>query len=131
MDINPSVPMSDEGHIVVKTDLYRINIGKKGGGIDKLELLKFPVALERPDVPTLLLNNTAPLFYVAQGGLLSENGGPTHEVMFTTANDNYSLGDEEGSLIVPLVWENEDGLKVTKTYVSHSLHLHRRGCFKP
>jgi YidC/Oxa1 family membrane protein insertase len=116
IDITPAAPMSDEEHIVVNTDLYQINIGKKGGGVDKLELLKFPVELDTPDVPTLLLNNTSPLFYVAQGGLLSENGGPTHEVMFTTASDNYILSDAEDRLIVPLVWEAENGIKVTKTY---------------
>jgi len=116
LDIDSSAPISDEEYIAVKTDLYQINIGKKGGGVDKLELLKFPVALETPDIPTLLLNNTSPLFYVAQGGLLSENGGPTHEATFTTSSDNYVLGEGESSLIVPLVWESEEGLKVTKTY---------------
>lgn len=116
LDVDSSTPISDEEHIVVKTDLYQINIGKKGGGVDKLELLKFPVALETPDIPTLLLNNTSPLFYVAQGGLLSENGGPTHEATFTTSSDNYVLGETDSSLIVPLVWESEEGLKVTKTY---------------
>ena len=116
LDIDSSAPISDEEYIAVKTDLYQINIGKKGGGVDKLELLKFPVALETPDIPTLLLNNTSPLFYVVQGGLLSKNGGPTHEATFTTSSDNYVLGEGESSLIVPLVWESEEGLKVTKTY---------------
>ncbi len=116
LDIDSSAPISDEEYIAVKTDLYQINIGKKGGGVDKLELLKFPVALETPDIPTLLLNNTSPLFYVVQGGLLSENGGPTHEATFTTSSNNYALGEGESSLIVPLVWESEEGLKVTKTY---------------
>ena len=116
IELKSSTPTSTEGYIVVRTDLYQINIGKKGGGVDKLELLKFPVELDTPDVPTLLLNNTSPLFYVAQGGLLSENGGPTHEAMFTTASDNYILSDTEDRLIVPLVWEAENGIKVTKTY---------------
>jgi len=116
IELNPSVPTSDEEHIVVKTDLYQINIGKKGGGVDKLELIKFPVALDTPDVPTLLLNNTAPLFYVAQGGLLSENGGPTHEAIFTAASDSYVLSEGDNKLVVPLVWETENGIKVTKTY---------------
>jgi len=116
LDIDSSAPISDEEYIVVKTDLYQINIGKKGGGIDKLELLKFSVALETPDVPTLLLNNKSPLYYIVQGGLLSENGGPTHETTFTASSNNYVLGERESRLIVPLVWESENGLKVTKTY---------------
>jgi YidC/Oxa1 family membrane protein insertase len=116
INIDTSSKVSDEEYVVIKTDLYRIHIGTKGGGIDKLELLKFPVALETPDVPIILLNNTSPLFYVVQGGLLSENGGPTHEARFTTQSNNYVLGDGESRLVVPLVWESEDGLKVTKTY---------------
>ena len=36
LDIDSSAPISDEEYIVVKTDLYQINIGKKGGGVDKL-----------------------------------------------------------------------------------------------
>ena len=116
LDIDSSAPTSDDEYIVVKTDLYQINIGKKGGGVDKLELLKFPVELETPDIPTLLLNNTSPLFYVVQGGLLSENGGPTHEAMFTTPSNSFVLSDGEDKLIVPLVWESANGLKVTKTY---------------
>ena len=93
LDIDSSAPISDEEQIVVKTDLSRINIGKKGGGVDKLELLKFPVALETPDIPTLLLNNKSPLYYIVQGGLLSENGGPTHEATFTASSNNYVLGE--------------------------------------
>jgi len=116
IDMAPAATLSGEEHVVVKTDLYKINIGKKGGGVDKLELLKFPVALDTPDIPTLLLNNTTPLFYVAQGGLLSENGGPTHEATFTTSSDSFVLSDGEDKLIVPLVWYSEEGLKVTKTY---------------
>jgi len=116
IDTGPSADVSEEVPIEVKTDLYQINIGKKGGGIDKLELLKFPVELETPDVPILLLNNTSPLFYVVQGGVLSENGGPTHEAKFTTLSNSYVLNAGENKLIVPLVWESENGLKVTKTY---------------
>jgi len=32
IDIGPSAVMSDEEYVVVKADLYLINIGKKGGG---------------------------------------------------------------------------------------------------
>lgn len=113
--ISSSVKASEEP-ISVKTDLYQINIGQTGGGIDKVELLKYPVALETPDQPTLLLNNTSPLFYVAQGGLLSENGGPTHEASFTASSNSYVLKAGENKLVVPLVWESDNGLKVKKIY---------------
>ena len=114
----PSVASSSpsEKPTVVETDLYRISLGKKGGGVDKVELLKYPVALDKPDEPIILLNNTDSLFYVAQGGLLSDNGGPTHEATFTTTSNHYVLSESEDKLIVPFVWESGDGLKVTKTY---------------
>ncbi len=118
IDMVPSASarLPDESPIIVETDLYQIYLGKKGGGVDRLELLKYPVALDKPDEPTLLLNNTESLFYVAQGGLLSENGGPTHEAKFTTPSNSYVLNAGENKLVVPLVWESENGLKVTKTY---------------
>ncbi len=102
--------------IRVKTELYQISIGQTGGSIDKVELLKYPVTLETPDEPMILLNNTTPLFYIAQGGLLSNDGGPTHEATFTSPSNYYVLSEGESKLVVPLVWESEDGLKVTKSY---------------
>ncbi len=113
-----NVPAVSEGEesIKVKTDLYQISIGKTGGGIDKVELLDYPVALETPNQPTLLLNNTLPLFYVAQGGLLSGKGGPTHEAIFSSLSSSYVLEEGESSLIVPLIWESENGIKVKKIY---------------
>ena len=112
----PSSVKASEEPISVNTDLYQISIGKTGGGIDKVELLKYPVALETPDQPTLLLNNTSPLFYIAQGGLLSENGGPTHEASYTASGNSYALKAGENTLVVPLVWESDNGLKVKKIY---------------
>jgi len=115
-DNNVPVVLASEEPIRIKTDLYQISIGKTGGGIDKVELLDYPVALDKPDEPTLLLNNTSPLFYVVQGGLLSEKGGPTHEAKFSSSSNNYILEAGESSLVVPLIWESENGIKVKKIY---------------
>ncbi len=115
-DNNVPAVMAGEEPIRVKTDLYQISIGITGGGIDKVELLDYPVTLETPDQPTLLLNNTSPLFYVAQGGLLSEKGGPTHEAKFSSLSSSYVLEEGQSSLIVPLFWQSENGIKVKKIY---------------
>lgn len=115
-DNNVPAVLAGEEPIRIKTDLYQISIGKTGGGIDKVELLDYPVALDKPDEPTLLLNNTPPLFYVVQGGLLSEKGGPTHEAKFSSSSNNYILEAGESSLVVPLIWESESGIKVKKIY---------------
>jgi len=115
-DNNVPAVLAGEEPIRVKTDLYQISIGKTGGGIDKVELLDYPVALETPDEPILLLNNTSSLFYVAQGGLLSENGGPNHEAKFSSLGNSYILEEGQSSLIVPLIWESKNGIKVKKIY---------------
>ncbi len=115
-DNNVPVVLTGEEPIRIKTDLYQISLGKTGGGIDKVELLDYPVALDKPDEPTLLLNNTSSLFYVVQGGLLSEKGGPTHEAKFSSSSNNYILEAGESSLVVPLIWESENGIKVKKIY---------------
>lgn len=115
-DNNVPAVLTGEEPIRIKTDLYQISIGKTGGGIDKVELLDYPVALDKPDEPTLLLNNISPLFYVVQGGLLSEKGGPTHEAKFSSSSNNYILEAGESSLVVPLIWESENGIKVKKIY---------------
>ena len=48
-DNNVPAVMAGEEPIRVKTDLYQISIGITGGGIDKVELLDYPVTLETPD----------------------------------------------------------------------------------
>ena len=116
INIDPSIAVPNEESILVKTDVYRISIGKEGGGVDKVELLDYPVEMDLPDNPTLLLNNSSSLFYIAQGGLLSESDGPTHEATFSTSGNNYILQASENKLVVPLVWESEKGLRVTKIY---------------
>ncbi len=112
----PSGTTQDQSPVVVNTDLFKINIGKTGGGIDKVELLKYSVSIDAPDQPTLLLNNSPDLFYVVQGGLLSNNGGPTHEAKFTAENHSYTMKAGQNKLTVPLIWESENGLLVRKIY---------------
>ena len=105
-----------EDAVQVQTDLHQISISRIGGGLEKAELLKYPVSLERPDQPTLLLDNTAQLFYIVQGGLLSNHGGPTHKEAFFTPSKTYILSPDEDRLSVPLSWESDTGVKVTKQY---------------
>lgn len=124
----PSTPLLDEPiasvsslitqqYITVKTDLYRITIDKKGGGISTVDLLAYPVSQEQPDQPVRLMDNRLPLFYIVHGGLISKQVAPTHEDIFNSVADSYQLQDNQDRIQVVLNWYSSDsGIQVTKTY---------------
>ena len=108
---------STSKRITVNTDVFHIEIDLQGAGIRLAELKEYPVAIDRPEQPLLLLGETESMFYVTQGGLLGSASSPTHETIFSSARLNYSLGDGRNTLEVPLTWVSDQGLKVTKIFV--------------
>ena len=104
--------------IVVQTDLLRVEIDTKGGDISKASLLAYPEQLSEPDKPVVLFNDRMPKFFVAQSGLLGSTK-VDHLVLFHAEDSQYQLDDGVNSISVPLVWQNDAGLKVTKTYTFH------------
>ena len=102
--------------VAVETDLFNVEINTRGGGIDKVGLLKFPVKAGQPDKPFVLIDNSPELVYHIQGGLLSADAAPTHQDIYTADAENYVMRDGEDELLVPLAWRSEQGLLVRKTY---------------
>lgn len=102
--------------VEIRTDTLRVEINTNGAGISRVELLQYPVRIEEPDVPLLLLDDTPPIFYVIQGGLLSAQGGPTHEVAYSAERESFVLESGQESVTVPLRWR-EGGLQVTKEFI--------------
>lgn len=111
---NSSLPATRQ--VKVETDLYQVSIDLKGGGLNKLGLLNYPISIDQPNWPVVLLDETPKNFYLVQGGLLSDDGGPDHRNDFTAIKDYYLLEDTQSRLVVPLFWEADNGLRVTKTY---------------
>jgi YidC/Oxa1 family membrane protein insertase len=104
------------GQVHVKTDVMDVYIDTKGADIRRLALLKYPVESANPDVPVQFLNDTAGQFFVVQSGLRSDVQAPTHYEQYSAEQSDYVLNDDTDKLLVPLHWESDDGLKVTKTY---------------
>ena len=102
--------------IHVKTDVFDLHIATKGGDIHDLALLKYPVESSTPDIPVQFLNNTNEHFFVVQSGLRSDSSAPTHYEQYTAESNQYELADGQDSLTIPLYWQSENGLKVTKNY---------------
>lgn len=107
-----------DGEIVrVTTDVYDIAIDSRGGTLAEVRLLNYPVSVNKPDQPFVMLtDDAAPLFYVAQGGVLSERSAPSHKAVYRAEQTRYQLDDGEDSLEVRLKWQGESGVEVDKIY---------------
>lgn len=63
-----------EGYINVKTDVLDIQINLIGGDIEYLALPAFPLALDTPNDPFVLLEHSSKRDFIAQSGLVGKNG---------------------------------------------------------
>ena len=103
--------------IEVETDVLRLRIDTRGGDILEAVLLDYLWDLDDPDSKISLLTDARVNFHIAQSGLVSadKSSAPTHKSQFTSASTQYSLGEAD-SIQVPLVWRNDAGVEVVKTY---------------
>lgn len=123
--------------IKVTTDVLTLEINSQGGTIQNLDLLAYPVEQDNTVVNklramlglTLPEKNKSPIrlftsepdsLFLAQSGLIPNNGsieGANHHSIFTSSQNDFDLSAGQDTLTVPLVWVNENGLQVTKTFV--------------
>ena len=120
-DTPSPVPVSQslpaERRIIVETDLVRAEIDTKGGDLRHLSLLTYPVSLEEPDVPFVLLNDSGADLFLIQDGLLSTGkDAPNHHTVFSTDRENVTLSPGAESVDVHLDWTSEDGIRFRKTF---------------
>ncbi len=112
-----SVPTPDIGErlVVVRTPLLQVWIDRLGGDVVRVALPKYPVDLDRPDVPFVLLDNSLDRTYVAQSGLIGPDGidAGGDRPLYVTDAQSYTL--EAGELVVELS-ALRDGLEVAKRY---------------
>lgn len=110
---------STANKIHIKTDLLDVYIDTKGGDIRNVALLDYPVESDAPDVPVQFLDDNSEHFFVVQSGLLSAGKAPTHYDQYQAENSEYELADGQDTLSIPLHWQSDNGLNVTKTYRFH------------
>ncbi len=112
--------------IRVKTDVLEFQISTKGGDVVVADLPTYPVSLEELDNPSRILDR-AGKNYVAQSGLqhvavagLDADGlagmAPNHLATYTAAQTEFVMAEGADELVVPLVWQSENGVTVTKRY---------------
>jgi len=106
-----SFALGEDQNVTVITDLFSISISSIGGDIRKLSLNKF-LADKSTNKYQLMSDDSSPLLYVAQSGLLGEDL-PTHKSQYNISQQSYSMINDK--LKVPLVYEKSN-IIVKKIY---------------
>ncbi|GGD71854.1 membrane protein insertase YidC [Lacimicrobium alkaliphilum] len=113
----PSPQAAAKGQLVfVKTDTLDIRIDTHGGDVISAALPQFPVE-QGGDESLVLLSSEPGIFHIAQSGLIGQDGpdgAASGRPMYRVEATEYEMSGD--TLTVPLVWQSEQGLKVTKTF---------------
>jgi YidC/Oxa1 family membrane protein insertase len=100
--------------IVVKTDLFEVELNTAGGDIRRLTLAKVYSALDR-NKPLTLLASDAKQYFVTQSGLLGE-GVPSHKTIYAADGREFALAAGEDKIEVRLSAKDPSGVEVVKRY---------------
>ncbi|HUQ28804.1 MAG TPA: membrane protein insertase YidC [Usitatibacter sp.] len=103
--------------IVVKTDLFDVELNTLGGDIRRVTMKQQHSALDRAK-PLTLLEPDARHYFVAQSGLLGE-GLPTHQAAYEADARSYSIPDGREALEVTLRSRDAKDAVVAKRYTFH------------
>ncbi len=106
--------------ITVKTDLMTAEINLDGGNLVQTALLKYPVSTQ-DKTPVNLLNTQANSFYIAQSGLVGQ-GLPTDSPLIFKSTQTQYIQTPGQSLTVNLIYQNSNGLQITKQYIFEPGH---------
>jgi YidC/Oxa1 family membrane protein insertase len=116
--LSTTTAASASPHVVVTTDVLRVEIDTRGGNVVAADLLAYPQEPKDFAHPVRLLDDTASHFFEAQSGLVSAQGSaPDHTATFTAEKNQYGLADGADSVEVPLTWSDASGLQVRKVFV--------------
>jgi YidC/Oxa1 family membrane protein insertase len=113
-----AAPELDAGVVHVRTDVLDLDISRKGGTLQRVDLLRYP-QVKGGQVPVRLMNTDSPdTLYLLQTGLVGagDSPHPTHLAPLESDRSDYSLGSAS-ELRVPLKWTDGQGVEVTKTYI--------------
>ena len=103
--------------IVVKTDLFDVELSTLGGDIRRVTMKQHHSALDRTK-PLTLLEPDSRHFFVAQSGLLGD-GLPTHQTSYEADARSYALADGRDQIEVALRSRDAKDAVVTKRYTFH------------
>lgn len=109
----------DSDLITVHTPLVTMKIDPFGGDIRLVELHEHPISLEYPDVPTTLLQKQGGRTYIAQSGLVGENGfdSQAEKPRYTSSRREYEIVDAPQNIVLSTTRATDSGdIVVRKIY---------------
>jgi YidC/Oxa1 family membrane protein insertase len=104
--------------IQVKTDVLDLHIDLKQGDVIDASLSKYPVSVDEPNKPFILLSDNKDNRYVANSNLFTVHQGAIKPLDFhlTSTKTYYELQPNEKKLVVTLTGRDEQGLMVQKEF---------------
>jgi YidC/Oxa1 family membrane protein insertase len=115
-DVPGGASTSAQGErVTLSTDLLKVDINTAGGEITRVELLRHKDAAN-PEKNVVLMETGAGRTYIGQSGLI---GGdfPNHRSMYSAQPGARTL--DSGDTIKLILDAEQNGVKLTKTYVFH------------
>ena len=108
-------PSSQPRLIKVETPTLRVWIDRVGGDIVGAHLPKFPVSLDRKDVPTTILDQSPTHTYVAQSGLIGPDGPDDgrDRPIYQTGRESYVINQGKRTIELEFV---ENGITFIKRF---------------
>jgi YidC/Oxa1 family membrane protein insertase len=101
--------------ISIENDVLVLVVDLNGGDFVQSALPHFPARLDDPSIPFLLLENGSRRSYVAQSGLVGENGiDKKGRARFTASQTSFQMAAGEDVLSVDLHYIDSDQVKITK-----------------
>ncbi len=122
-DLSREKPTSDSTAIssdliLVETDVLQLAIDPRGGDIVQLNLPKYPLNQNKPEIPFQLFNDNPQHIYIAQSGLTGSNGPDarsTGRPLYSSEKREYRLNNGEDQLNVELHF-SDAGVNYTKRF---------------
>jgi YidC/Oxa1 family membrane protein insertase len=112
-----AVPVSRE-KIEVVTNTLKVHIDPVGGDISFIALPKHFAKIDTPDIPFTLLENNEQRIYIAQSGLIGNNGidSSKNRPVYSSSAKHYQMADGNDALVVDLSFTTDDQVTITKRF---------------
>ncbi len=122
-------PLPDEiavadatGLIEVTTDTYELRIDPRGGDIVHAALRRYPLYVDTPEIPFVLLERGNGRTYVVQSGLVGRDGpdaAANGRPLYSSQRQAYRMEPGQDILVVDLRLDPRDGVRITKRFLFH------------
>ncbi|MCK5353809.1 MAG: membrane protein insertase YidC, partial [Methyloprofundus sp.] len=100
-----SSAQANDGWVKMLKENFGITWLPKAKQVDEEELIR-------------LFNADNKKLFLAQSGLIGSNSAaPNHHAVYSSAQNSYVLEPGQNTLKVPLIWTNDQGIEVTKTFI--------------